>query len=259
MTALREQFSDIASVLINVNARRPMSSWVKRPSPSTARATSRILSAVCRSGSAPSPSIRSTHWPLSGSTASLPSTPSWSLGRSARPLLRHGHHRSLHGRPLPGAHRRGDRAEAIDSAKANAARMGDAVAVKSRFFCADAGQAAARLAAEGLRPDVIMLDPPRKLRRNDPFRRRPDVPPPGGLRQLQPLHRRKRCRMARRAWVSCGEGAAGGPFSTNTACGGCELLYQNDVTNATLKPLRSGSPFDQTPCRATHRSGRQHG
>ena len=52
--------------------------------------------------------------------------------------------------------------EAIDSAKANAARMGDAIAAKSRFFCADAGEAAARLAAEGLRPDVIMLDPPRK-------------------------------------------------------------------------------------------------
>ncbi len=52
--------------------------------------------------------------------------------------------------------------EAIDSAKANAARMGDAVAAKSRFFCADAGEAAARLAAEGLRPDVIILDPPRK-------------------------------------------------------------------------------------------------
>ena len=52
--------------------------------------------------------------------------------------------------------------EAIDSAKANAARMGDAVAAKSRFFCADASEAAARLAAEGLRPDVIMLDPPRK-------------------------------------------------------------------------------------------------
>ena len=52
--------------------------------------------------------------------------------------------------------------EAIDSAKANAVRMGDAVASKSRFFCADAGEAATRLAAEGLRPDVIMLDPPRK-------------------------------------------------------------------------------------------------
>ena len=52
--------------------------------------------------------------------------------------------------------------EAIDSAKANAARMGDAVAAKSRFFCADAGQAATQLAAEGLHPDVVMLDPPRK-------------------------------------------------------------------------------------------------
>lgn len=52
--------------------------------------------------------------------------------------------------------------EAIDSAKANAARMGETVAAKSRFFCADAGQAATRLAAEGLHPDVVMLDPPRK-------------------------------------------------------------------------------------------------
>ena len=41
--------------------------------------------------------------------------------------------------------------EAIESAKANAARMGDAVAAKSRFF-----------SAEGLHPDVVMLDPPRK-------------------------------------------------------------------------------------------------
>ena len=52
--------------------------------------------------------------------------------------------------------------EAIESAKANAARMGDAVAAKSCFFCADAGQAATRLAAEGLHQDVVMLDPPRK-------------------------------------------------------------------------------------------------
>ena len=52
--------------------------------------------------------------------------------------------------------------EAIESAKANAARMGEDIAARSRFFCADAGQAATRLAAEGLRPDVIVLDPPRK-------------------------------------------------------------------------------------------------
>ena len=52
--------------------------------------------------------------------------------------------------------------EAIESAKANAARMGDAIATKSRFFCADAGKAASQLAAEGLHPDVVVLDPPRK-------------------------------------------------------------------------------------------------
>ena len=52
--------------------------------------------------------------------------------------------------------------EAIESAKANAARMGETVAAKSRFFCADAGQAVTQLAAEGLHPDIVMLDPPRK-------------------------------------------------------------------------------------------------
>ena len=114
--------------------------------------------------------------------------------------------------------------EAIDSAKANVRPDGRAaVAAKSRFFCADAGQAAARLAAEGLRPDVIMLDPPRKGCDETTLSAVAQMSPrPGGLRQLQPLHRRKRCRMARRAWVSCGEGAAGGPFPTNTARGGLQ-------------------------------------
>lgn len=49
--------------------------------------------------------------------------------------------------------------EAVESARANAAAMG---VQNARFFCSDAGQAAARLAAEGLRPRVICLDPPRK-------------------------------------------------------------------------------------------------
>ena len=52
--------------------------------------------------------------------------------------------------------------EAIESAKANAARMGMDIATKSRFFCADAGAAASRLASEGLAPDIIVVDPPRK-------------------------------------------------------------------------------------------------
>ncbi len=52
--------------------------------------------------------------------------------------------------------------EAVESARQNAARMGAEFAAKSRFLCADAGQTAARLAAEGAAPDVIVLDPPRK-------------------------------------------------------------------------------------------------
>ena len=48
---------------------------------------------------------------------------------------------------------------AIEDAKRNAARNG---IENARFFCADAGQAAQKLLAEGLRPDVVVVDPPRK-------------------------------------------------------------------------------------------------
>ena len=87
--------------------------------------------------------------------------------------------------------------EAIESAKANAARMGDAIAAKSRFFCADAGKAASQLAAEGLHPDVVMLDPPRKGCDEATLSAVvAHVPPPGGLCQLQPRHRRPGCQVA---------------------------------------------------------------
>lgn len=49
--------------------------------------------------------------------------------------------------------------EAVNSATKNAAAMG---VKNARFFCADAGKAATQLAAEGLHPNVICLDPPRK-------------------------------------------------------------------------------------------------
>ena len=48
---------------------------------------------------------------------------------------------------------------AIEDAKKNALRNG---IENARFFCADAGQAAARLLEEGVRPDVVVVDPPRK-------------------------------------------------------------------------------------------------
>ena len=49
--------------------------------------------------------------------------------------------------------------EAIEDAKANAARNG---LHNVEFFCGDAADVAAKLASEGLRPDLITVDPPRK-------------------------------------------------------------------------------------------------
>lgn len=48
--------------------------------------------------------------------------------------------------------------QAVEGAKATAGRLG----ADAEFWCMDAGQAATRLAAQGLRPDVIVVDPPRK-------------------------------------------------------------------------------------------------
>ncbi len=51
--------------------------------------------------------------------------------------------------------------QAVDGAKATAARLGLPLD-RADFRCEDAGAAAARLAAEGTHPDVIVVDPPRK-------------------------------------------------------------------------------------------------
>ena len=53
--------------------------------------------------------------------------------------------------------------ELVDAAIADAKRNAAANGVENaRFFCADAGQAAEKLLAEGLRPDCVVVDPPRK-------------------------------------------------------------------------------------------------
>lgn len=51
--------------------------------------------------------------------------------------------------------------QAVEEAKATAARLGLSPE-KAEFFCGDAGAAATRFAQEGARPDVIVVDPPRK-------------------------------------------------------------------------------------------------
>lgn len=50
-------------------------------------------------------------------------------------------------------------APAVEDARRNAEENG---IQNARFLCADAGEAAAQLEAEGIRPDVVVLDPPRK-------------------------------------------------------------------------------------------------
>lgn len=53
--------------------------------------------------------------------------------------------------------------EVVDAAIADAKRNAERNGIENaRFFCADAGQAAQTLCAEGVRPDVIVVDPPRK-------------------------------------------------------------------------------------------------
>ena len=51
--------------------------------------------------------------------------------------------------------------QAVEAAKSTAAGLGLGPG-KADFYCMDAGTAAARFAAEGARPDVIVVDPPRK-------------------------------------------------------------------------------------------------
>lgn len=50
--------------------------------------------------------------------------------------------------------------QAIEDARENAVRNG--LAHKTRFECGDASDLAAQLEAEGIRPDVVVVDPPRK-------------------------------------------------------------------------------------------------
>ncbi|MGN0082358.1 MAG: class I SAM-dependent RNA methyltransferase, partial [Bacteroides fragilis] len=49
--------------------------------------------------------------------------------------------------------------QAVEDAKDNARRNS---IENAEFFCGDAGQAALRLEQDGVRPDVVVVDPPRK-------------------------------------------------------------------------------------------------
>ena len=65
--------------------------------------------------------------------------------------------------------------EAIEDAKENAERNG---IPNAEFFCGDAAAVAAKLAAEGLHPDVVTVDPPRKGLAEDVIQTIADMAPP---------------------------------------------------------------------------------
>ena len=79
-------------------------------------------------------------------------------------LLRHRNHRPHHGGRAGAVIGAEVVPEAVRDAQANAERNG---ITNARFLCGDAGEAARRLAQEGLRPDVVCVDPPRKGLRED--------------------------------------------------------------------------------------------
>ena len=64
--------------------------------------------------------------------------------------------------------------DAIEDAKVNAARNHIA---NAEFFCGDASDVAAKFAADGLRPDVVTVDPPRKGLAEDVVRSIADMAP----------------------------------------------------------------------------------
>ena len=65
--------------------------------------------------------------------------------------------------------------EAVEDARENAARNG---VQNAEFFCGDASAVAARLAGEGLRPDVVTVDPPRKGLAEDVIHTIAEMAPP---------------------------------------------------------------------------------
>ena len=78
---------------------------------------------------------------------------------AAGPVLRHRHHRPLHGQEGQKALGVEIIPQAVENARENAARNH---IHNARFLCGDAAQAAAELERSGERSNVVVIDPPRK-------------------------------------------------------------------------------------------------
>ena len=73
--------------------------------------------------------------------------------------MRNGHNRSFHGKKAKRIIGAEIVPEAVLDAKRNALENG---IENAEFICADAGEAAQELSSRGIKPDVVLLDPPRK-------------------------------------------------------------------------------------------------
>ena len=155
--------------------------------------------------------------------------------------------------------------EAVENARANATRMG---AGNARFLCADAAEAAQQLLAEGLRPDVVVLDPPRKGCDETTLS---TVASMGAAAccdgELQRRHRRARRRLAGRARLCPRGRASSGHVPAHKACRGRHPVFPgrhckssdtekerccNDKTTcaAARRPCGGGKPFQRDAGRA---------
>lgn len=73
--------------------------------------------------------------------------------------MRNGYNRSFHGKKAKRIIGAEIVPEAVLDAKRNALENG---IENAEFICADAGEAAQELSSRGIKPDVVLLDPPRK-------------------------------------------------------------------------------------------------
>ena len=99
---------------------------------------------------------------------------------------------------------------AIDDARENAVRNH---IDNAEFFCADAADIAAKLEREGLRPDVITVDPPRKGLSEEV------VAPPGGVCLLRPGHAGPGHQALCRTWLPGCPGLRRGHVPGHLPCG----------------------------------------
>ena len=115
--------------------------------------------------------------------------------------------------------------DAVKNARENAARNG---VTNAEFLCADAARAAETLRQRGEKPDVVILDPPRKgCGRGARADGMHHVTAPRRLCLLRSRHTRPRSHFLLRPRLSSAGSHPGRPLPPNRACGDGGLAFQD--------------------------------